>query len=108
MGTVRLEIDVDGNSLAESVAELISTVELNAGQRKKILEQFDDHEICARLMSGESYVELEVEQIVEICAHHDLNIIDPETIRDQQYEEVFGELKEKFSVAELEAICNSK
>lgn len=86
------------------MAIITTTVDVN-------LEDFDKDEIVDYFMNNDLYESLDHEQITSICEYHDIELKYPEgeeTLRDQQYDEVFDQLKEKFSVAELEALVNSK
>lgn len=122
MSTEQITIKVDSRSLVDEVIRLVSDDELSDGhidELKKLFEEeceerdlsdFSDYEVAAHFMREELFVHLDHEQVIQICEYHDLETKETteDTIRDEQYEEVFQQLKEKFSVAELEAICNSK
>lgn len=84
MATVRVTVDVD-------------------------LDEIDNDEIIEHFMDFELYEELDDDQVKKILNFWgESSELGAETLRDQQYEEVFDQLKEKFSVAELEALVNSK
>lgn len=54
--------------------------------------------------------DFDTSDLIEELSTRGFNTHDPEegTIRDQQYDEIFDQLKARFTVSELEAFLNSK
>lgn len=122
MGTETITLEVSSDSLVDEILRLITDDELTDHHKsligeaialeEKTISDLSDSEICEQLMDNSAYVELDRNDVLKICDHFNIELASgehaDETIRDQQYSEVLGQLRDKFSIQELESFLNSK
>jgi len=120
--SIEIKLNLNMGDFLDSIDQLISSDDSFRDDFKERFEDlfdceecdidivdFSDGDVFQAWWDRDLYDDLEPEQLQAICDYWDIPYHgEGSTLRDEQYTQVLQLLKEKFSVAELELLANSK